>query len=112
MLTEDAAHIDLVRDGELTTDEVPALLALNHDLRTEYIADCQTGLKRWNRVLEQAGIDRRLVAAAASGSTGTSGCSPSHHVTPTGDVVAADVWAANQDTLAAHRARTRPTCAR
>src|SRR3982074_3581733 len=50
LLTEDAARVDLVKDGAITTDEVPALLALNHDLRSEYVKDCQSGLKRWNRV--------------------------------------------------------------
>ena len=32
--------------------------ALNTDLRREYIADCQSGVNRWNRILEQAGLDR------------------------------------------------------
>src|SRR3954462_13028095 len=60
VLTEDGRSIDLVKDGEVTTEDVPALLALNHDLRSEYVSDCENGLKRWNRVLEQAGIERRL----------------------------------------------------
>ena len=107
MLTEDAAHIDLVRDGELTTDEVPALLALNHDLRTEYVADCQNGLKRWNRVLEKAGIERGS-PCPTSGSTATSGCSPGTTSRPTGELVGADVWAAEQRLLAAHRGRQDP----
>jgi len=59
-LTEDASQVETIRDNALTTEEVSALVALNHDLRTEYVADCQTGMKRWNRVLENAGIDRRL----------------------------------------------------
>ena len=52
-----------IGSAELTTDEVPALLALNHDLRTEYVSDCQSGLKRWNRVLEQGGVDAEQVVA-------------------------------------------------
>jgi benzoyl-CoA 2,3-dioxygenase component B len=96
VLTEDAAHIDLVRDGELTTDEVPALLALNHDLRTEYVSDCQSGLKRWNRVLEQGGVDHRLYLPSV-GFNRHVGLFADHHVTPKGDVVSPEVWAAKKD---------------
>jgi benzoyl-CoA 2,3-dioxygenase component B len=95
-LTEDAAHIDVVRDDELTTDEVPALLALNYDLRREYIADCQTGLKRWNRVLEKAGVDRRMYLPHV-GFNRDVGLFSEHHLTPKGDVVGEDVWNAKKD---------------
>ncbi len=47
-------------DGRMVTEEVPRLLALNHDLRTEYVADCQSGVRRWNKVLEDAELDFRL----------------------------------------------------
>jgi benzoyl-CoA 2,3-epoxidase subunit B len=40
--------------------EVSALTGLNTDLRREYIADCAGGVKRWNRILEQAGLAQRL----------------------------------------------------
>src|ERR1700716_378348 len=96
VLTEGSAHIDLVRDGELTTDEVPALLALNHDLRREYISDCETGLKRWNRVLEQAGIEQRR-ALPHVGFNRDVGLFADHYITPKGDVVGKDAWEAKRD---------------
>ena len=37
-----------------------ALVGLNTDLRREYIADCQSGVKRWNRILDEAGLPQRL----------------------------------------------------
>ena len=37
-----------------------ALVGLNTDLRRQYITDCESGLKRWNRILESAGLDQRL----------------------------------------------------
>lgn len=95
-LTEDAAHIDVVRDGEVTTEEVSALIALNHDLRREYIGDCQTGLKRWNRVLEKAGVDRRLYLPHV-GFNREVGLFRDHYVTPKGDVVGEDSWNARKD---------------
>jgi benzoyl-CoA 2,3-dioxygenase component B len=95
LLTDDAAHVDVVRDGVLTTDEVSALLALNHDLRTEYVKDCQSGMKRWNRVLEKAGIDRQL-SLPHVGFNRQVGFFSDHHITPAGQVVGADSWKAKE----------------
>jgi benzoyl-CoA 2,3-dioxygenase component B len=36
--------------------EVAALTGLNTDLRREYIADCQSGVNRWNKILAEAGL--------------------------------------------------------
>jgi benzoyl-CoA 2,3-dioxygenase component B len=35
---------------------VPALRAINCRLLDDYIADCQGGIDRWNKVIEKAGI--------------------------------------------------------
>jgi benzoyl-CoA 2,3-epoxidase subunit B len=65
LLTSEAILVDaLVDDGyggqSIGHAEVAALVGLNTDLRREYIADCQNGLNRWNRILEQAGLTQRL----------------------------------------------------
>ena len=90
-LTEDGRRIDCVRDGELAEDEVSALLALNHDLRNEYIADCETGLKRWNRILADNGLEFRL-RLPHPGFNRKVGVYAGHHITPDGRVVDADSW--------------------
>ncbi|GAA5146251.1 benzoyl-CoA 2,3-epoxidase subunit BoxB [Pseudonocardia eucalypti] len=95
-LTEDAAEVAVVRDGAITTDEVSALLALNHDLRSEYVKDCQSGMKRWNRILERAGMDRRL-SLPHVGFNRQVGEFAGHNVTPAGDLVGADAWNAKRD---------------
>jgi benzoyl-CoA 2,3-dioxygenase component B len=60
-LTDDAAMVDAVtEDGRIGQTEVAALVALNTDLRREYISDCQNGVNRWNRILESAGLPHRL----------------------------------------------------
>ena len=60
-LTDDAIMVDsLDESGSIGQTEVSALVGLNTDLRREYISDCQGGLKRWNRVLEQAELPHRL----------------------------------------------------
>ena len=42
------------------TEEVPALSALNLRLRNDYVQDCASGVTRWNRVIEKAGLEFRL----------------------------------------------------
>ncbi len=59
-LTDQGAFVDTVRDGEPAQTEVAALTALNQDLRDEFIHDCEGGVKRWNRILEKAGLPQRL----------------------------------------------------
>jgi benzoyl-CoA 2,3-dioxygenase component B len=46
--------------------EVAALTGLNTDLRREYIGDCQSGVNRWNKILEQAGLTQRLALPHAA----------------------------------------------
>jgi benzoyl-CoA 2,3-dioxygenase component B len=59
-LTEDSILVDAFTDGQIGQTEVAALTGLNTDLRREYIADCEGGVKRWNRILASAGLARRL----------------------------------------------------
>ena len=85
--------------------EVSALVGLNTDLRREYIADCQGGVKRWNKILDEAGLDAAARAAARRlqpqgrrvrrhrGHARTAGSSR------------ADEWAAGQGELPADRRR-------
>ena len=40
--------------------EEPALTSLNERLRDDYVADCQRGVDRWNRVIREHGIDFKL----------------------------------------------------
>ena len=48
------------RDGQLVEKEVPMLNALNEVLRDDYIKDSVSGVERWNKVLDKAGIPFRL----------------------------------------------------
>lgn len=49
-----------VIDGVVVVENQPALLAVNERLRDDYIADSQRGVDRWNRVIQQYGIDYAL----------------------------------------------------
>jgi benzoyl-CoA 2,3-epoxidase subunit B len=96
LLTEDGVRLDKpAGDGSWGVDEVPALLALNLDLRDEYIADCRTGVKRWNRILDEHGVDFRL-ALPHPGFNRHVGLAAGHHVTPDGTIVDEETWEASR----------------
>jgi benzoyl-CoA 2,3-dioxygenase component B len=60
-LLRDASYTVLqVVNGGLTTLQVPALNALNEKLRDDYIVDSVSGVGRWNRIIQKAGIDLKL----------------------------------------------------
>ena len=59
-LTDDSYSITTLVDGRLQEQEVPALTAINERLRDDYIADCQRGVDRWNKIIADAGIDFTL----------------------------------------------------
>src|SRR6516164_9476068 len=47
VLTEAVTAIEQPDGNRIVATELPALTALNHDLRTAYIRDCETGVTRW-----------------------------------------------------------------
>ncbi|MCP4328933.1 MAG: benzoyl-CoA 2,3-epoxidase subunit BoxB [Alphaproteobacteria bacterium] len=46
--------------GKIVTEEVPMRNAMNAIVREAYIADCNIGVGRWNRLLRKAGRDDEL----------------------------------------------------
>jgi benzoyl-CoA 2,3-dioxygenase component B len=64
-LTDDSIMVDALADAgsgqqSISQTEVAALTGLNTDLRREYIADCQSGVNRWNKILASAGLPHRI----------------------------------------------------
>ncbi|MDD5542371.1 MAG: benzoyl-CoA 2,3-epoxidase subunit BoxB [Acidobacteriia bacterium] len=53
--------LPVVENGKLADKEVPLRNALNEVLRQEYVKDCERGLARWNKALEEEKVDTRLV---------------------------------------------------
>jgi benzoyl-CoA 2,3-dioxygenase component B len=49
-----------VLDDRIITRHVPAASALNERLRDDYIADCQAGVDRWNKIIARHGVDFTL----------------------------------------------------
>ncbi|MEM6618937.1 MAG: benzoyl-CoA 2,3-epoxidase subunit BoxB [Pseudomonadota bacterium] len=59
---QDATYpVRSIVDGAIVSQDVPALTAINMRLRDDYIRDASGGLRRWNKLIERAGVDFRLV---------------------------------------------------
>ncbi len=91
VLTDDTREVNYVRDGEIVGETVPMLTALNLDLRDEYVADCENGVRRWNQAMEDAGLEQRLVLPH-EGFNRKVGSYAGHHVSPQGDVLTQQQW--------------------
>jgi benzoyl-CoA 2,3-dioxygenase component B len=90
-LLGEVTELTRVRDGRLVTEQAPALSALNLDLRNQYVADCEHGVRRWNRALEQAGLPHRL-RLPHEGFNRKVGGYAGAHITPDGDLVDEQTW--------------------
>jgi len=53
-------RMTMVKDGAVAEEDVPLRNAMNEVLRDEYVEDCQRGVDRWNKRIEEAGIAYRL----------------------------------------------------
>jgi benzoyl-CoA 2,3-epoxidase subunit B len=94
-LTEHSITVDALTDGEITTTEVSALIGLNTDLRREYIADCESGVKRWNRILADAGLPHRLRLPHVAFNRKV-GVFAGIQATPTGELLSEQDWNAGK----------------
>jgi benzoyl-CoA 2,3-dioxygenase component B len=81
----------LTDDGEIGETEVAALVGLNTDLRREYIADCQSGVTRWNRLLDKAGVSQRLALPSVAFNRRV-GAFADIEAAPDGRQISADEW--------------------
>jgi benzoyl-CoA 2,3-epoxidase subunit B len=91
-LADDSIMVDaLTEDGELGQTEVSALTGLNTDLRREYTADCEGGVKRWNRILADAGLPQRLRLPHTAFNRKV-GAFSGIEATPEGEIVSAGEW--------------------
>ena len=96
-LTSEGIWVDSVTDdGEIGQTEVAALLGLNADLRREYISDCQNGVNRWNRILENADVPQRLKLPSVAFNRKV-GAFSGIEATPEGELISADEWRRRKD---------------
>ncbi len=55
-LTDDTYAVLKLVDGAITRVDEPALTAINMRLRDDYVEDCERGIVRWNKTIEEAGV--------------------------------------------------------
>ncbi|HEY4019609.1 MAG TPA: benzoyl-CoA 2,3-epoxidase subunit BoxB [Pseudonocardiaceae bacterium] len=91
VLTSDSIMVDAVNEGEISQTEVAALVGLNTDLRGEYISDCQNGVNRWNKILEEHGMPQRLYLPSVAFNRRV-GAFTGIEATPGGERISPEEW--------------------
>ena len=95
-LTDAAYPVTMLSEGGFRQIEQPALNALNERLRDDYIADCQRGIDRWNKVLRERDIAFELKLPHRAFNRRI-GAFAGRHVSPDGRPIDAEDWRRRQD---------------
>jgi benzoyl-CoA 2,3-dioxygenase component B len=80
--------------GGVMTETVSMRNAMNDVMRTSYIRDCENGVKRWNKIIEKAGVDFELRLPSARFRR-TVGAWANVPTTPAGEPISAEAFAGN-----------------
>ncbi len=94
---EDHLALDQTYDveGPSGVDAVPLRNAMNEVTRRAYIADCEIGFTRWNRIIQKAGFETQLRLPSARFRR-TIGLWSGQPVTPEGRVIGREEWEARK----------------
>jgi benzoyl-CoA 2,3-dioxygenase component B len=94
-LTTATYPVSAIEGHRIVTREEAALPALNERLRDDYIADCQRGVDRWNRIIREQGIDVTL-RLPHRGFHRAIGLFAETHVSPDGRLLSQAEWDAQK----------------
>ena len=89
-------EMDMMENGRLTRSAVPLRNAMNEVLRDAYVEDCQKGVDRWNRILEQHGLSDRFSLSHRRFNRQI-GAFAACQFDPTGDLLSEEQWKARRD---------------
>lgn len=92
---EGAISIDVPKDGRLIPEQIPLRNAMNELLREEFRTDDQRGVDRWNKTLEQEGIDFRFSLPDRKFHRQV-GVYADHRFDPTGRLIDGATWEAKK----------------
>ena len=90
-------QIAVVRDGSLKSETVSMRNALNEVLRDDYVSDNERTLERWNKIIQNHGIDFRLKLPSRRFNRQIGEYS-GHHFTPEGQLTDKATFDANKKT--------------
>lgn len=93
VLLDREADYQSVSDGRIVSESMTARSLVNQELRTEYVEDCAKGVRRWNRILAERGVDVELRLPHV-GFNRAVGAFAGHRISPTGEVLDDPTWAA------------------
>lgn len=96
VLTDGDRELLTIRGDSLVEETVSTRSAVNADLRDDYIDDCAKGLRRWNRILDEHGIDGHLTLPHMGFNRAVGTFAPAH-ITPDGTIVGREEWAQRRD---------------
>jgi benzoyl-CoA 2,3-dioxygenase component B len=82
--------LELSGDKIIKTD-CPALNAVNERLRDDYIEDCDLGVRRWNKIIENSGHDFRFKLPHRAFNRNI-GHFSTIHADPEGNIITQDEW--------------------
>ena len=83
-------------NGAITLVDEPALTALNMRLRDDYVRDCTNGIERWNKIIEQTGVQFRFTLPHVAFHRYI-GEFKDVHATPDGKLIDAATWMKRKD---------------
>ncbi|MBT3927515.1 MAG: benzoyl-CoA 2,3-epoxidase subunit BoxB [Rhodospirillaceae bacterium] len=96
VLSESSYGVAKLEGDAIVESDEAALTVINERLRDDYVEDCEKGMARWNRTLQEQGIDftLRIPHRAFQRAIGQY---RDTHFTPEGKKISAEEWAARQD---------------
>jgi len=95
-LQDDTYVVRTVKGGAILAEEVPALTAINMRLRDDYIRDTSGGIRRWNNIIEKAGVAFQL-ALPHEGFHRQIGVFSAIKADPEGNIISEDDWQKGRD---------------
>jgi benzoyl-CoA 2,3-epoxidase subunit B len=95
LLSEATYPVSEVIGGKIVVRQVSALTALNERLREDYIREIESGVSRWQRVIDKAGIPFRLTLPH-KGFHRAIGNFAGHFISPEGEVLTEEAWKNHQ----------------
>jgi benzoyl-CoA 2,3-dioxygenase component B len=95
VLSEALYPVFEVIGGKIVQKEVSALTALNERLRDDYIREIESGVSRWQRVIDKAGIPFRLTLPH-KGFHRAIGNFAGHFISLDGEVLSEEAWKKHQ----------------
>jgi benzoyl-CoA 2,3-dioxygenase component B len=89
-------QMPIVKDGRLTTEEIPIRNAINEQLRDEYVADCERAVGRWNKTIAKAGLTDFQLKLPSRRFNRRMGIYAEHRFDPEGNLVDESTWEKKQ----------------